>query len=528
MSIDTSPDRVRVVALFASSAAFAGASWVFLAAPTDVILGIVPDDAFYYLQIARNLAQTGRSTADGVANTNGYHPLWMLWMTGLAWLTPDSEKLLRAAMVASLVFHVCAAGAVKWSLHPVVGARWASTAAACWLVNPLAYLIAQQAVEGALYALALLLVFGLYIRIGCRAAGDLPLTASAGFGAALGVLCLARTEGAIVVLLAFTWLAVRAAKPPATPAATVARLAVAAAACSGIVLPWLWFSWKQVGTIVQDSGAMKALWAAEINHTTYEWLRNVVLTAVYIIRFGFSLLTGLDVPMEPLIAFCFLLLGAAALVEARTEGGSPVRALRAVIASVISFWLAYGFMLTAPQLWWLTLPCLSLVLLIFIIGPALFERWRVPPASQAWAQSALIAASLAAFVALRWPTAARYPWQADVRRSQAAVEALVPPSARIGSFNAGIPMFFGSAPVVALDGLVNHDARVAWGGRRFDEFLRRANVAYIADEQAALDHGLQFMQRRPHLERLASYPLTGWPTGERVLWRLSWPDSRPE
>jgi hypothetical protein len=527
MSIETGPDRVRAVALFASSAAFVGASWVFLAARTDVILGIVPDDAFYYLQIARNLAEIGRSTADGVSNTNGYHPLWMLAMTSLAWITPDREILLRAAMIAALGFHVLAALAVRWSLHPVVGGRWASTAAACWLVNPLAFLIAQQAVEGALYASALLFVFGLYIRIGRRPPGDLPLTAAAGFGAALGLLFLARTEAAIVVLLAFAWLAVRATKLSGARAAVV-RLAVASAACAAVVLPWLLFSWSQVGTIVQDSGAMKALWAAEINRTPYEWLRNVVLTSVYIIRFGFSLLTGLDLPMEPLIALCLLLLGAAVLVHASGEGREAARALRAVILSVITFWLVYGFTLTAPQLWWLTLPCLALVLLIFTTAPALLEERRVRANHQTWLQAGAIAATVVIFVVLRWPTAARYPWQADVRTSQAAVEALVPPAARIGSFNAGIPMFFGSRPVVALDGLVNHDARVAWSGRRFDEFLRQADVAYIADEQAALDHGLRFMQRRPHLERLASFRLTGWPTGDRILWRVSWPDPRTE
>jgi len=39
------------------------------------------DDFYYYAQIARNLATTGRSTFDGVTLTNGYHPLWLLALT---------------------------------------------------------------------------------------------------------------------------------------------------------------------------------------------------------------------------------------------------------------------------------------------------------------------------------------------------------------------------------------------------------------------------------------------------------------
>jgi len=42
------------------------------------------DDFFYYLTIARNLAEHGRSTFDGVSLTNGYHPLWTLVLAGLA------------------------------------------------------------------------------------------------------------------------------------------------------------------------------------------------------------------------------------------------------------------------------------------------------------------------------------------------------------------------------------------------------------------------------------------------------------
>jgi hypothetical protein len=60
---------------------------------------VVPDDAFYYLQIARNLVATGRSTANGLSATNGYHPLWLAVMTAFAAVVPDRELLLRAADV---------------------------------------------------------------------------------------------------------------------------------------------------------------------------------------------------------------------------------------------------------------------------------------------------------------------------------------------------------------------------------------------------------------------------------------------
>ncbi len=45
------------------------------------------DDAFYYYEIAKNLAEGKFSTFDGgITRTNGYHPLWMLLITPFYWI----------------------------------------------------------------------------------------------------------------------------------------------------------------------------------------------------------------------------------------------------------------------------------------------------------------------------------------------------------------------------------------------------------------------------------------------------------
>ena len=48
--------------------------------------GFFEDDFFYYVQVARNLVAHGTSSFDGVHLTNGYHPLWLVTLTGLYWL----------------------------------------------------------------------------------------------------------------------------------------------------------------------------------------------------------------------------------------------------------------------------------------------------------------------------------------------------------------------------------------------------------------------------------------------------------
>jgi hypothetical protein len=55
----------------------------FLAASSgEHWVAMLYDDFFYYLKIAENLANGQGSTFNGVVQTNGYHPLWLLILTG--------------------------------------------------------------------------------------------------------------------------------------------------------------------------------------------------------------------------------------------------------------------------------------------------------------------------------------------------------------------------------------------------------------------------------------------------------------
>ena len=70
-----------------------------LATPGAMLGGYVADDAFYYLNIARNLAAGHGPTFDGSTATNGFHPLYMglLWLLTSAGIT-EPVLLLRIAL----------------------------------------------------------------------------------------------------------------------------------------------------------------------------------------------------------------------------------------------------------------------------------------------------------------------------------------------------------------------------------------------------------------------------------------------
>ena len=58
------------------------------------LLHLFEDDAFYYFQIARNLATGQFSTFDGgITLTNGYHPVWLFLITPLYWIFDANEAL---------------------------------------------------------------------------------------------------------------------------------------------------------------------------------------------------------------------------------------------------------------------------------------------------------------------------------------------------------------------------------------------------------------------------------------------------
>jgi hypothetical protein len=90
--LDLAPLAVAVVAVLTAIVPFRAG---------EAILAYFQDDFFYYLQVAKNLAEYGRSTFDGTTLTNGYHPLWLLLLT-ILWL-PGHGRIIFAAVVILIV-----------------------------------------------------------------------------------------------------------------------------------------------------------------------------------------------------------------------------------------------------------------------------------------------------------------------------------------------------------------------------------------------------------------------------------------
>ena len=52
--------------------------YVSFSKPDTLLNWYLTDDAFYYFKTAQNIAEGAGITFDGIAPTNGFHPLWMI------------------------------------------------------------------------------------------------------------------------------------------------------------------------------------------------------------------------------------------------------------------------------------------------------------------------------------------------------------------------------------------------------------------------------------------------------------------
>jgi hypothetical protein len=493
--------------------------------PLPWLLAVVPDDAFYYLVTARNLAAKNLSSFDGLNPTNGYHPGWMAVMVLCAKLFAGGTALIRACLLTAFLFHVAAAFTLVAALR-----RWLSPAAckvagALWLLNPLAANLVMQGMEAAFYIFALalsLLVFSTRIapRLDTPAA---PPSAHdfALFGASLSLCFLGRTEAIVLAGAATLWLAwcFRAASP------LRALLWTGGSFVAGIV-PLFVYSYWATASWVQRSGAMKVLWARGAEQTLASRVRDVFMYvfgewAVYPLlgelHGGFNELRSLA---SLAITSALVWLLARGLRQPRTRSAAAIGLV--LLLSTLLTGFIYGLFFADRQYWYRAQPGFVLFVVLYASLVTLAESRPAWLRSRARWAAALAAGTLAAALFWTLTTLRSYPWQADVLTSQRVFDQRVPEGALIGCFNAGIPAYFSKHTIVNLDGLMNNVVYDYYRRRAFDRYLMDANIAYIADTEGALGRATEFARRPPELVAIDSAPLTGWgKSGRRYLWRVA-------
>lgn len=154
---------------------------------------IVADDAYYYFEIARNAAAGQGVTFDGLAPTNGFHPLWGWLLVPVYWLFPADYWLPIYIAVALSLACMVATALVMFRLFVRHGCpRAGEIAAYAWLLNPFSIALVFRAMEGPLNVLMLMISISALDAV--RGRGRFGPGELAWLGATAGLAFLARSE----------------------------------------------------------------------------------------------------------------------------------------------------------------------------------------------------------------------------------------------------------------------------------------------------------------------------------------------
>jgi hypothetical protein len=477
----------------------------FLIVAVAILAGVaddalVCDDAFYYFQIAHNAALGRGFTFDGLAPTNGFHPLWAwicaaLWRIGggSAWPPVHAALILLVAATAATGLVIARIG------REVAGERAGATMAALWLLSPYALLIPLRGCEGALSALALALATWSAValdRAAVARAGEGALVRRAALvGLAVGVAGLARTENVLYGAAALVFVAWRTRSWRAVAAYVVVAGAV--------VSPWLAWSWLRLGTVVQVSGSAK--------HTLDLYGRlppvrdplRAVANVIHALVGTAGWTVGEEFRKKPVGAVLVALTAAVVAVAAwRGRARPSPRALLPLYAHALGQLAFYCWFLRAYYNWYF-LP-VALAIAVFV-GERLGDARRHTALVAATALTGAIAVLL-------------FFEHSPPRRHGAAALPIVaaaaslPLGARIGIVNAGAAGYFlgyerPDVTVVNLDCVVNNVAFAALRHGAYDRYLLD-HVDFVAEPPDARflgDGAARFA--RDHLADAAPLPL---------------------
>ena len=211
----------------------------------------IPDDSYFYLEIALNSVAGFGSTFNRITPPNGYHPLWEVVCTALAWVARgDRTTLVHLVLGLQQLLFV----ATFFLLGRVVAAPGAP--ARTWLLLPvLAYgflLLRNYACEAFLYAFLCVCT----LRFLQSQWGAFDRRRSFLLGLLAGLIFLARLDS-IFLLTALAVTSLFACRDRSTTGSLSHLLAMAAGGLL-VALPYLALNWFTFGHLTPISGAIKS------------------------------------------------------------------------------------------------------------------------------------------------------------------------------------------------------------------------------------------------------------------------------
>ncbi len=477
--------------------------------PMDEIVRVFAshDDAFYYFQIAWNLAHGFGSTFDRVHPTNGYQPLWGWLLAGVARFCSDRDALLRAGAATAAALFLSAGWLLARAAARLFHAPTALVALALWAFFPAVE--RNLMLEAPLHAACVALVIGLVADLATvRDARDSRRRAWIA-GVAFALLALARLDELILVVVAGVLLAAMARRR-GDALRSVRRLSRLWGPTAAVVGLYALGNRLWIGSALPISGLVKqreldallaAAWRDDGTAALMRLVHERITDCVHV---------GVDAFFASWLAF--LLPSAERLYEwmpwsivagcsAAAIGFAGTRVLRDEPARVT--WLAIGGGVTVhfacmtylvgvdarPWQWTALQVVLCLLVpaaVLALLAAVVRDAPRAERIGHMLGLVALVAMSTAFTRFAVIPAVTRASSAEPTDRPYAGMAprlaARLPAGTRVGAYNAGALAYFSNLQVVNLDGLVNSPSfrddvrRMGWLG-----YLDANQIQYVSD-----------------------------------------------
>ena len=456
--------------------------------PLEQLIGVcLADDAFYYLQIAQNIAQGKGATFDGQIFTNGFHPLYMAICVLMKLIFPGQLTVLPVMIFFAFV------GAINtlllYLLARKIAGDAAGIAAACfWTLHPFPQFIEMMGVEAPLAVGAMLVaaLWWLGIKNG-------RIDHKAGWvvmGVLVGLCFLARTDSIFFILILAAEMLWVYRKQWGDRFFNFLAASLAALAT---VAPWLIWNLVRFGRISQDSGRSLYAFSRQYNEQMGISLGDVLGRQLqvafhdHLVRFA-----GFPQSKHGMIALAIAaVIGLWALFFVRDDRIGIRKGAGAFVLAGLAIWVFYNFVFWTSKYWYF-LAFLAAAALVFA---RLVAKVAEKQPRYRWLVVALVVCILGNFwfqgaSIIEW--VGLHPWQrAYLQIAQSLEEGEiegVEPGAVLGAWNAGIYGAYSNHRVVNLDGVVNPNIYDAVRKREFLKYVQEAGVEHIIDHQIMLSH----------------------------------------
>ena len=438
----------------------------------------VPDDAYYYFKIAQNIALGNGVTFDGIAPTNGFHPLWMLLITPLWWLAraQNNQVPVHLALTLGALLDIITMFGI-WKLARQITTRTfiAAFVVLCYAWNPYNAAASVNGLETALAACLFVWSIVLWWRLRRMS----QPTGRDWFLLGLGwsLLVLARTDYAVILLpcaLDVGW-RFRAQWKTALPALL------------GLLvwIPWLIWNWVTFNSLNQVSGNaypyyLHALWEAK-QPGLAETLQHEAQLGFGVVA-NLAKLSGFDKALVLLVVFIgwYAIQALMNLKQSNAAASEKWLVISGLLLPTIG---AFGLLLYHGLVRWMYVPW------YFVPSSILLCMWFGILLDRLSARSLAFAVILGLlYLGFQVYSGVQVFREGGMWRSQARTAEQQMPRylelcknhSTLGITDSGYAGYYLPCRVVNLDGVVNNKVFAAITQAQFRQYLDSVNIEYIS------------------------------------------------